>query len=413
MPFFDSLKMVFSGLRARAGRSILTMIGIVIGVAGVIIIVALGAGAQSLVLGQITKLGTNIIGVLPGKSDETGPPAAVFGIQVTTLVNEDADALKDKTRFPHITAVAPFVRGAATVLWRGEQVDTNFTATSFEYPLVQNVVMESGRFFDDREDSGGSNVMVLGYDIKEQLFGDKEALGQIVKIKSVPFEVIGVVEKQGTVAFQNQDDQVFIPLVIGQKQLLGIKHLQFIRMKVDDAAYLKSVMADVTEVLKERHKIRNDADIDFSVRDLADAVKILSSITDGLRLFLVVMAAIALVVGGIGIMNIMLVTVAERTREIGLRKAVGAKNSTVRNQFLLESSLVTLGGGVVGIIVGSLISYVIAIVARYLGYDWAFVISPVSIILAVGVSILTGVVFGLYPAFKAARLSPVEALRYE
>jgi putative ABC transport system permease protein len=413
MNFAAEIKLVITGLLSRKGRSFLTILGIVIGVAGVIIIIALGAGAQSLVLGQVTKLGTNLIGVLPGKSNETGPPAQVFGVQITTLTKEDADAMADKSRAPHITAVAPFVRGTATIVWGSQSVDTQFVAATANRPQVINTELDSGRFFDEREETGGANVMVLGWDVKDELFGDTNPIGQVVKIKNVPFQVIGVTKQQGTVAFQNMDDLVYIPLVIGQTQLLGIHYIQGINAKVDSADYVKSSIADVTQILKERHHIQSDNDIDFSVRDLADAVKLLTGITNALRLFLVAMAAISLVVGGIGIMNIMLVTVAERTREIGLRKAVGATRAAIRNQFLLESGTVTLLGGLFGIIIGVIVSYLVALGARYAGYDWAFVISPLAIVMAVGVSILTGVVFGFYPAFKAARLNPIEALRYE
>lgn len=413
MNFLSTIRFVILGLLARKGRSFLTILGIVIGVAGVIIIISLGAGAQSLVVSQITKLGSNLIGILPGKSNETGPPAAVFGIQITTLTAEDAESLKDKSRVPHLTAVAAYARGSQTLIWERNNIDTYFTGTQASYPLIQDIVVESGRFFDEREEHAGAQVMVLGYDVKQQLFGDVDPLGEVVKIKNVPFTVIGVIEKQGTVAFQNQDDQVFIPLVIAQKQLLGIKHVQFIRAKVDSPDFLKSTMNDINQVLRERHRIRTEEEIDYSIRDLADAIKLVTGITDALRLFLVIMAAIALVVGGIGIMNIMLVTVAERTREIGLRKAVGATNATIRNQFLIESSLVTLLGGIGGIVVGTVISYGFALAARYAEYEWAFVISLSSIALAVGVSIVTGVIFGLYPAYKAAKLNPIEALRYE
>jgi putative ABC transport system permease protein len=201
--------------------------------------------------------------------------------------------------------------------------------------------------------------------------------------------------------------------VIAQKQLLGIKHVQFIRAKVDGPDFLKSTMNDIDQVLRERHHIKTEEEIDFSVRDLADAIKLVTGITDALRLFLVLMAAIALVVGGIGIMNIMLVTVAERTREIGLRKAIGATRIQIRNQFLSEAIVLTLVGGLLGIIFGVFISYIIALGARFAGYDWAFIISPVAIILAVGVSVLTGVIFGIYPAIKASKLDPIVALRYE
>lgn len=404
--------MVIAGLRARAGRSFLTILGIVIGVAGVVVIIALGAGAQSLVLGQINKIGTNLIAVLPGKSNENGPPAAVFGIQIKTLTTEDAKAMADPTRFSHIVAVSSVVQGRETVVWRNESVDTQFTGTDAARTTVQNIPIESGRFFDEKEELAG-NVVVLGFDVKQQLFGDTDPLGEIIKIKNVPFKVIGVQAKQGTVAFQNQDDQVYIPLAIAQQQLLGIRHLQAINAKIDDADFVDATIADVRQLLRERHNIDANEDDDFSVRDLAGAIALLTTITDALRLFLVAMAGLSLIVGGIGIMNIMLVTVAERTREIGLRKAVGATNSAVRNQFLLESSITTLVGGILGIALGAGLAYVIALGARYAGYDWAFVISPISVILALGVSALTGIVFGLYPAVKAAKLHPIDALRYE
>jgi putative ABC transport system permease protein len=308
--------------------------------------------------------------------------------------------------------VASVVRGGATVVWRNESVDTQFTGTDDGWTKIQNVELEEGRFFDDREALTG-NVIVLGYDVAQQLFGDTDPVGQVVKIKNVPFQVIGVQVKRGTVAFQNQDDQVYIPLKLAQEQILGIRYLQGINAKIDDKTNVESTIADVRQMLKERHHIGANEDEDFSVRDLAGAIALLTTITDALRLFLVAMASLSLIVGGIGIMNIMLVTVAERTREIGLRKAVGATNRAVRNQFLLESSITTLIGGIMGILVGSLIAYLIALGARYAGYDWAFVISPVSIVLALGVSALTGILFGLYPAFKAAKLNPIEALRYE
>lgn len=412
MHFLSIFQLVVRNLLARKGRSFLTILGIVIGVAGVILIIALGAGAQSLVLGQVTKLGSNLIGILPGKSNETGPPASVFGVQITTLVNDDAEALKNKTRLPHVVSTAAYVRGQGTVVWGNKNVDTFFTGTQASVVEVENKPMLYGRFFDEREDKG-SNVMVLGYAVWEQLFSEINPVGQIVKIKNVPFEIIGVVDNLGTVAFQNQDDQVYIPLPIAQRQLLGIKHLQFIRAKVEDANFTDSTIQEIKQILRERHNITQAEDDDFSVRNLADAIKLLEGITNALRLFLAAMAGISLVVGGIGIMNIMLVTVAERTREIGLRKAVGATKSDLIKQFLLESSVLTFLGGIIGIISGSILAYLASIGARYAGYDWAFIISPFSVVLAVGVSIVTGVVFGLYPAFKASRLDPIEALRYE
>lgn len=421
MDFVGTIKLVFRTLLARKGRSFLTILGIVIGVAGVIIIIALGAGAQSLILGQVTKLGSDLLSIMPGKSSEKGPPASVFGIVITTLVNGDADALRQQV--PHAKAVNSLVRGTISVTWRNKTIDTNIVGTDHYYPLVTEFDMQQGNFMDEQQAEGNANVAILGYSVAEEIFTKNgvDPLGQIIKIKSstqteaggVPFRVIGVAEKRGTAFFQDLDDQVFVPLTIGQQQILGIRYLQAINVKVDSSENINQTITDVQNVLMQRHRIKREVDVDFTVGNIADAVSILSTITNALRLFLTAMAGIALIVGGIGILNIMLATVAERTREIGLRKAVGAKNGAIMRQFLLEAGTLTFLGGIVGIIIGVLISFAISIVMRYLGYDWAFVIYWWSVILAAGVSVLTGVIFGLYPALKASKLNPIDALRYE
>lgn len=421
MNFLSTIKLVLKNLRARKGRSFLTILGIVIGVAGVIIIIALGAGAQSLILGQVTKLGSNLLYVEPGKGDANGPP--IPGLVISTLVNADTEALRGSAQAPHILSASASVLGSATVTWNNRTADVSFTGTDYEYPTGVVFTMQSGQFFNQAQDQGAANVVVLGSTISANLFGGTsvDPIGQVIKVKSsiqsessgIPLRVIGVIAPRGSSFFQNQDEMIFLPLTIGQEQILGIHHLQGIGIKVDASENIDQTVRDVTNILKQRHHIQNDIDLDFVVRNQQDAISILSTITSALSLFLTAMAAISLIVGGIGILNIMMATVAERTREIGLRKAVGATNAAIRGQFLLEASLLTGLGGLVGIVVGAVVSFLIAILMHRLGYDWAYVVSWRSVLLAVGVSILTGIIFGLYPAFKAARLDPIDALRYE
>lgn len=421
MNSFSVIKLVIKNLRARKGRTILTILGITIGVAGVIIIISLGAGAQSLILGQVTKLGSNLLSIQTGQTAGNGAP--IPGLVITTLVNNDATALRNKNRVPYAAAVSAAVQGSATIVWGNKTVDVTFVGTDSEYPKVVNYTMQSGQFFSEAENIGGANVVVLGSETAKQLFTDSgvNPVGQIIKVKSsmqnnaggVPLRVIGVIAPRGSSFFQNQDELVFMPLIIGQQQILGIHYLQTISIKVDDASHVTSTVASVNSVLKQQHRILEDVNIDYTIRNQEDAVKILSTITNALSLFLVAMASISLIVGGIGILNIMMVTVAERTREIGLRKAVGATKKAIRNQFLLEAVLLTSLGGLVGIIIGILVSYLISLLMIKLGYDWAFIVSGTSILLSVGVSVLTGIVFGLFPAIRAAKLNPIDALRYE
>lgn len=421
MNFISIIKLVAKNLLARKGRTILTILGITIGVAGVIIIISLGAGAQSLILGQVTKLGSNLLYIQPGRVADSGAP--IPGLVITSLVDSDAAALRDPNQVPHAAAVNAAVQGSATITWNNKTADITFVGTDEEYTDVVNFTMQSGQFFSAAESSAGANVVVLGSEVSRKLFEESgvNPIGQVVKIKSaiqdkaggVPLRVIGVINPRGSSFFQNQDELAFLPLVIGQQQILGIHYLNGISVKVDDAANVSSTIAAIDSVLKRQHRILDEVNADFTIRNQEDAIKILSTITNALSLFLGAMAAISLVVGGIGILNIMMVTVAERTREIGLRKAVGATKKAIRNQFLLESVLLTSLGGLAGIIIGFLVSYSIAFLMKKLGYDWSFIVSSFSIILAVGVSVLTGIVFGLFPAIKAAKLDPIEALRYE
>lgn len=413
--FAQLIKSAFRALNAARRRSLLTMLGIIIGVAAVIIIMAIGAGAQSLILSQVQTFGANLVGVLPGKSEKNGPPASVMGVTITTLTLDDAKALADKSNSPHIIAVAPFTRGVGTLTWKDQKYDTSLSGTSAEYLNVEGGEVAEGRFFGSEEENGVARVLVLGSTVKDELFGQSEAIGQTVRLKNSGYTVIGVMAKRGTVAFQNYDDQVFLPITTMQREVAGVRHLGLLRAKVDSEEYVDQTVADIEATLRERHNItdKSGESDDFSVRSARDALNILTSITDGLRFFLAAMAALSLLVGGIGIMNIMLIRVVERTREIGLRQAVGARRFDIMAQFLVESVAITFSGGLIGIIVGEVLSFIIAFVARQLSYDWPFSFSLPAIVLAVSVSVAVGLIFGLYPAAKASKLDPIEALRYE
>ena len=411
----QSIKTALKSLLLNKSRSFLTMLGIIIGVASVIVIISIGAGAQGLILSQIKSLGTNIIGVMPGNAGDKGPPSAMMGIIVTTLTYDDALSLLDKNKDPHVLAIVPYVKGIGTLKWHSNSYDTNLSGCTEGYLDVEGGKLSQGRFFNDEEVKNISRVVVLGSTVKKELFGDLNPLGQRIKIKNHSFEVIGVMEEKGTVAFQDYDDQVLIPIKTMQKLLLGINHISIIRLKIDNSNNIDKSIEDVRAILRDRHNIMDNSgkDDDFTVRSIAEALDMITMVTNALKFFLAAMAAISLLVGGIGIMNIMLVSVSERTREIGLRKAIGANNFNILMQFLEEAIVITLIGGFIGILIGFLISFLIYLIAIYLNYDWEFKVSLLSILLAVSVSTLIGLIFGIYPAKKASKLEPIEALRYE
>lgn len=411
----QSIKNSTTALLANKTRSFLTMLGIIIGVGAVIVIMSVGAGAQSLILAQVKTFGSDLIGVLPGKSEDNGPPASVMGVVVTTLTYDDARSLENKRNVPNIVAVVAYSNGAANLQWQSFSYDTTISGVSFGYLNVEGGDIADGRFINESDEDSLNKVVVLGSTVKDELFGDSPAVGERIKIKQQLFEVIGVMEKRGTVAFQDYDDQVFIPIKTMQKLILAVDYVNAIRAKVDSEKNLNEALGDIEKTLRERHNIiqQDGSQDDFTARSVAQAIDVISQITDALKFFLTAMAALSLIVGGIGIMNIMLVTVRERTREIGLRKAIGANNANILNQFLLETIVVTTIGGAIGIISGVFVSFLIALVAQKLGYDWEFVITLQSVILSIGVSAIVGIVFGLYPAHKASSLEPVEALRYE
>lgn len=412
MVILENIITAWSILTRNKLRSALTMLGIVIGVGSMIIILAVGAGAQGLILSQVKSLGSNLVAVLPGKSESNGPPASALGIVITTLTAEDGKALLTNG-FPGLAAETPYVRGSETVTWEEAKTDTTYVGVSASYLEVESAEVAQGRFFSEDEERSVGRVTVIGSEVARNLFGDLDPLGQTIKLKKNSFMVIGVMKERGTSGFQNQDNQIFVPLSTAQKLLLGINYVNFIRIKIDKPEDTDGAIAAIQATLRERHNISDAAYDDFSVRSSEQGLETLTQITDALKVFLTAIAAISLLVGGIGIMNIMLAAVQERTKEIGLRKALGAKNSHITTQFLVETMFITLVGGVIGIIFGVVIAWLVAVIARYAGYEWDFVVSWFSIVLGVGVSMTIGLIFGILPARRASRLDPIEALRYE
>lgn len=413
MDVANSIRIAFVGLKSKKTRTFLTMLGIIIGIASVIIILSVGAGAQSLILNQIRGFGSNLITVFPGASEEEGPPPTVFGTVNTDLKADDIEAILKRNNVPNAVAATYYVQGSATMTWRDNQYDGTFVGTTADYLEVHDERVDQGRFFTEDEEKNIGKVVILGSSVKDELFGELDPLGQNIKIKKTQFKVIGVMPPRGVEGFQNQDSLVFIPVSTGQKIMLGINHISLARIKVDSPENMSRAVEDVRLTLREQHNLREGDFDDFSVRSQTQAIDVFSAVTDSLTFFLAAIAAISLLVGGIGIMNIMLISVTERTREVGLRKALGAKQKNILNQFLFEAVTVTLVGGIIGVIFGIGVSWLVAYVARYLGYDWDLIISVFAIILSCTIAIIVGLVFGLYPAWKASKLNPIEALRYE
>lgn len=373
-------------------------------------IVSVGNGAESLIVNQIKSVGSNLIGILPGGREEGEAPAAAYGIVITTLKSEDIKALKE---IPHVVGVAGYTKSVLPIFYKNKKAESTVTGTSADYPAVEDAAIDGGRFFNDIDDNSISKVAVLGSQIKYDLFGDMNPVGENIKIKNETFKVIGYMQERGASGFTNNDTLVFIPVKTMQKLILGTNHISMGRVKVDNAEYMDAVVEDIERILRTRHGISNPKDDDFTVASQEQGLQILTNVTGSIKLLLTAIAAIALIVGGIGIMNVMFIAVTERTHEIGLRKAIGAKRQDIMKQFLIEAVAITSLGGILGIIIGGGFSALVAFTIQYLGYDWDLIVTPDSIIIAAGVIVGIGIIFGYAPAKKASLLSPIDALRYE
>lgn len=410
MNLLTVLRIALNALRVNKLRSSLTMLGMVIGVAAVIAMIAIGSGAQERVREQIKNLGSNLILVFPGSTTQSGVRLGSGAAQ--SLSEADAQALALEVE--GVVVAAPSVRGSGQVAAGNANWATQYFGTTNDYLIARDWNLSSGRVFEVAEMSGAGKVALIGQTTAEKLFGDADPIDQVVRVRKVPLTIIGVLAKKGQNALgQDQDDILLMPLATARTRVLGqsqgrTTRINTITVKTADGINMKEVETRMTELLRQRLRVQPGAEEPFTVRNLTEILQTQEAASRVLTLLLGAVAGVSLLVGGIGIMNIMLVSVTERTREIGLRMAVGARAKDILRQFLAEAITLSMIGGLIGIVLGAAASFAIAHFA-----DWRTQLSPQAVILAVGFAAVVGVFFGYYPARKASRLLPIEALRYE
>ncbi len=414
MRFRDTVKTSYSSVRHGKLRSFLTVLGIVIGISSVIMLMSIGDSAQQYIIGQVKGIGSNLIFVIPGGShgSKFSAPASAFGVIIKTLAQGDVNALE---REPSIIDVVSQVNGQGRVVYQSNDTSISYTGATANYFAVRDVAMDKGYAFTPEDVASMNQVAVIGPTIAKTLFGDINPIGKSIRLDSASLRVVGVAEKKGIgPGGADQDNMIIIPISLAQKQILGINYFNWLTIKANDAYNMEFATSRVISVLRQTHRITNPDKDDFTVRSMEDELALLGSITGAMTAFLTAIAVISLIVGGIGVMNIMLVSVIERTREIGLRKSIGATNSDIMKQFLFESVMLTSIGGLIGVFIGVTFSFLISIVLnKFVSPDWVFSMPISAVVIAAAVSSLTGIVFGIYPAREAARKSPIEALRYE
>ncbi|MGD1008893.1 MAG: ABC transporter permease [Candidatus Aminicenantales bacterium] len=403
-----TLKIAVKALQSNKMRSALTMLGIIIGVGSVIAMLAVGTGASQRISAQIASIGSNLLIVMPGSTTSGGVRMGA-GTQ-PTLTLGDADAIKKECST--VTYVGPVLSGVAQVIYAHTNWSTSVQGTTTDMLALRNWPMASGRAFTQQDIKSATKVCLLGQTVVDNLFGSEDPVGQSVRIKNIPFKVLGVLATKGQSAVgQDQDDTVFIPVTTAQKRLFGTLFPGMVRTIMVEARSLEEMDAaqrQITLLLRQRHHLGQKQDSDFSIRNLTQFMEAAEQSARVMTLLLGAIASVSLLVGGIGIMNIMLVSVTERTREIGIRMAVGAKTRAIRTQFIAEALTLSMIGGITGIIAGVAVSKIIQALA-----GWSTVISPFSIILAFSFSAIVGIFFGYYPAYKASLLDPILALHYE
>ena len=402
MLILDLFKMAIRSLISHKLRTFLTALGIIIGVASVISMISIGEGARQQTLSTISKFGTNIITIKPGNKKSRHVSTG----KVDTLMLKDATFIEQNV--PLITGVAAQVYRSAQLKFGNKNTNTTVRGTGKNYRRLANFEMQKGRYFNQQEINVAKRVCILGATVVKNLFEEVNPLGKTIKVDGKNFMVIGMTEPKGALSWFDPDDQIFIPVTTAQKRVFGMNHIQSIDVQASKIEDLEVIKEDITQVLRIRHNIANGKENDFYVQNSSqwlnswgDAAKTFTYLLGGI-------AAISLMVGGIGIMNIMLVSVTERTREIGIRKAIGAKKKEILEQFLIESVLISFLGGGAGVLLGMGISEIVSNIG-----EWETIVSTQSILLAFGFSVGIGIFFGFYPANKAANMNPIEALRYE